>query len=276
MSKALMNPTTSSKIGLILGSGLGSFAESVQAAAITPYAAIPGWPAPKAPAIAGHAGQLCEGRIGDTEVAILSGRCHLYEGYSPQEVVFGVRELHRRGVTHLIITNAAGGVRLDLNPGDLVLITDHINLTGANPLIGPNSVAVDGTPLGPRFPDMSDAYSAGLRQVAQAAAAQAGIAVRQGVYAGLAGPSFETPAEINYLRIIGADLVGMSTVLEVIAANHLGMRVLGISVVSNMAAGVLPQPLTHEEVLETGERVKDSLSRLLRSLIAPLAATRKC
>ncbi len=163
------------KVGIILGSGLGGFAESVEGARVTLYAEIPGWPAAKATAIEGHAGQLIEGRIAGREVVVMAGRCHLYEGYTAQEVVFGVRELHRRGVTRLILTNAAGGVNLNLEPGELVLINDHINLTGTNPLIGPNPVGPDGGELGPRFPDMSDAYSQGLRMVARTVGAQLGI-----------------------------------------------------------------------------------------------------
>jgi purine-nucleoside phosphorylase len=211
----------------------------------------------------GHAGKLVTGDIGATEVIVLSGRVHLYEGRTAQEVTFGVRELARRGVRSLILTNAAGGINLTYQPGDLVLISDHINLTGVNPLTGPNDDS-----LGPRFPDMSDAYSARFREIAQAASAGP---LHEGVYAGLQGPSFETPAEIRYLRSIGADLVGMSTVLETLAANHGGMRVLGISCVSNMAAGVTPHKLSHQEVLETGERVKDELIELLRVVVPELA-----
>ena len=261
-----------SKVGIVLGSGLGAFAEAVEDARVTPYAEIPGWPAAKAPPVEGHAGKLIEGRLEGRDVIVMAGRCHLYEGYTAQEVVYGVRELHRRGVTRLILTNAAGGVNLDLEPGDLVLITDHINLTGTNPLIGPNPVGADGRELGPRFPDMSDAYSQGLRIVARSVGADLGIGLADGVYAGLAGPSFETPAEIQYLRTIGADLVGFSTVLEAIAANHQGMRVLGISTVTNMAAGVTHEKLSHQEVLETGERVKDKVTALLRSLVGPISA----
>jgi purine-nucleoside phosphorylase len=213
----------------------------------------------------GHAGKLVTGRIGDAEVIVLAGRAHLYEGYTAQQVAFGVRELARRGVKSLVLTNAAGGINLAYSPGDLVLISDHINLLGANPLIGPNDDS-----LGPRFPDMSDAYSSAYREIAKAAAAELGIKLAEGVYAAALGPSYETPAEIRYLRTIGADLVGMSTVPETIAANHAGMKVLAISCVTNMAAGILPRKLTHSEVIETGERVKDTLIRLLRTLLPRL------
>jgi purine-nucleoside phosphorylase len=198
-------------------------------------------------------------------VIVLAGRAHLYEGYSAREVTHGIRELHRRGVTSVILTNAAGGINLAYQPGELVLISDHINLMGANPLIGPNNDAE-----GPRFPDMSEAYSREYRATAKRVGMDLGLDLKEGVYAGLSGPSYETPAEIRYLRAIGADLVGMSTVPEAIVANHMGMKVLGISCVTNMAAGVLPQKLVHEEVLETGAKVRDVLVRLLRSLAVNL------
>lgn len=240
-----------SKIGVILGSGLGAFAESLEDRRETPYVEFPGWPVSR---VAGHAGKLVEGRIGSAEVIVLSGRVHLYEGYTPQQVVHGVRELARRGVRSLILTNAAGAINVSYKPGDLVLISDHINLQGANPLTGASEE--------PRFPDMSDTYSAEFRMIAKA-----GRNLAEGVYAGVPGPSFETPAEIRYLRAIGADLVGMSTIMEAIAANQAGMRVLGISCVTNMAAGVLPQKLTHAEVLETGARAANALTTLLRNLV---------
>jgi purine-nucleoside phosphorylase len=184
----------------------------------------------------------------------------LYEGYTAQQVAYPIRELAWRGVTSLIVTNASGGINLKYQPGDLVLISDHINLMGVNPLTGPNDES-----FGPRFPDMSEAYSREYREIAR----QFG-SFEEGVYAALPGPSYETPAEIRYLRTIGADLVGMSTVPEVIAANHLGIKVLGISCVTNMAAGILPQKLTHREVMDTGERVKDTLAALLRAVIPRL------
>ncbi len=222
-----------------------------------PYSDIPGWPVST---VGGHAGKLVTGRLGDTNVIVAAGRAHLYEGYTAQQVAYPIRELAWRGVTSLVITNAAGAVNLGYKPGDLVLISDHINLMGVNPLTGPNDES-----FGPRFPDMSEAYSREYREIAK----QAGV-LKEGVYAALAGPSYETPAEIRYLRTIGADLVGMSTVPEVIAANHMGMKVLGISCVTNMAAGILPQRLTHAEVIETGERVKDTLAALLRAVIPQL------
>jgi purine-nucleoside phosphorylase len=251
-----------SKIGVVLGSGLGAFAETLEDRVETPYAAIPGWPASTA---IGHAGKLVEGRIAGTGVIVLAGRAHLYEGYTAQQVTFGVRELARRGVRSLVLTNAAGAVNLDYHPGQLVLISDHINLLGANPLTGPNEDS-----LGPRFPDMSEAYPREYRDVARHAASELGVTLEEGVYAAVPGPNYETPAEIRYLRIIGADLVGMSTVPETIVANYLGMKVLAISCVTNMAAGILPHKLSHEEVLETGARVGDLLVSLLRAVVPRL------
>lgn len=250
------------KVGVVLGSGLGAFADTLDDRRETPYAQIAGWPVST---VVSHAGKLVEGRIGDTEVIVLAGRAHLYEGYTAQQVVFGIRELARRGVRSLVLTNAAGGINLKYKPGELVLISDHINLTGMNPLLGPND-----DKLGPRFPDMSEAYSHEYRELARSAGASLGLNLREGVYAALLGPNYETPAEIRYLRAISADLVGMSTVPEAIAANHAGMKVLGISCVTNMAAGVLPQKLDHAEVLETGARVRDTLVALLRSVIPHL------
>ena len=243
------------KVGVVLGSGLGAFADALDQRKETPYTQIQGWPASTA---AGHAGKLVEGRVGGTDVIVLAGRAHFYEGYSAQQVTFGIRELARRGVRTVILTNAAGGINAAYQPGDLVLISDHINLMGANPLIGPNDDA-----LGPRFPDMSEAYPQRLRHLAKAT----GLIKHEGVYAGLAGPSYETPAEIRYLRTIGADLVGMSTVPETIVANHMGMEVLGISCVTNMAAGILPQKLHHAEVMETGARVSATIIKLLETVI---------
>jgi len=250
-------------VGIVLGSGLGAFADTLENRVETPYAEIGGWPASTA---AGHAGKLVTGAVGSTEVIVLAGRAHLYEGYNPAQVVFGIRELARRGVKSVILTNAAGGINLAYQPGDLVLITDHINLTGANPLVGRN----DDT-LGPRFPDMTEIYSAEYREIARQAAASFGVALKEGVYAGLLGPSYETPAEIRYLRTIGADLVGMSTTLEVIAAAHAGLRVLGISCVTNLAAGILPGKLSHDEVLAVGEKVQDTMIKLLRAVAPQLA-----
>ena len=253
-----------SKVGVVLGSGLGGFADALEDRRETPYAQIPGWPVSTA---VGHAGKLVEGRIGGTDVIVLAGRAHLYEGYTAAQVTFGVRELARRGVRSLILTNAAGGINLDFKPGDLVLISDHINLLGVNPLTGPNDDSI-----GPRFPDMSEAYSREYRRIAMDAAVEVGTRLGEGVYAAVPGPSYETPAEIRYLRSIGADLVGMSTVPEAIVANHAGMKVLGISCVTNMAAGILPLKLMHEEVLETGARVRDTLVQLLQAIVQRLAA----
>jgi purine-nucleoside phosphorylase len=250
-------------IGVVLGSGLGAFAEELEARVEIPYAGIPGWP--EATAV-GHAGKLVMGKLGSTEVAVMAGRAHLYEGNTAQQVVYGVRVLGRLGVRSMVFTNAAGGINLAYQRGGLVLISDHINLQGANPLVGPNDET-----LGPRFPDMSEVYSAAYRGVAKQVAGELGIAVSEGVYAALLGPSYETPAEIRYLRAIGADLVGMSTALEAIAANHMGIRCLGISCVTNMAAGVLPQKLDHAEVLEAGAAVRDTLVRFLKALLPRLA-----
>lgn len=253
---------TAAPIGVVLGSGLGAFADTLEEIVETPYSAIPGWPASTA---VGHAGKLVEGRIGDTKVIVLAGRAHLYEGYSAQQVTFGIRELARRGVRSLVLTNAAGGINEKYRPGDLVLISDHINLLGTNPLTGPND---DG--LGPRFPDMTEAYSRDYREIAKRAGHELGIVLEEGVYAATPGPSYETPAEIRFMRTIGADLVGMSTVPETIVANHIGMKVLAISCVTNAAAGILPQKLVHQEVLDTGARVRDTLVKLLRSVLPKL------
>lgn len=250
-------------VGLVLGSGLGAFADTLDDRRETPYSKIPGWPQSTA---AGHAGKLVEGCIGDTPVIVLAGRAHMYEGYTAVHVTFGIRELQKRGVRSVVLTNAAGGVNTSYKPGDLVLISDHINLLGANPLTGPNDDS-----LGPRFPDMSEAYAAEYRDIAKAAGAKLGLTLNEGVYAAMTGPSYETPAEIRYLRTIGADLVGMSTVPETIVANHMGMKVLAISCVTNMAAGILKQKLVHSEVLEVGERVRDTLIKLLRAVIPRLA-----
>lgn len=250
------------RIAVVLGSGLGAFAAVLDGSIAIPYRDIPAWPESTA---IGHAGQLVFGRIGGLNIAVMSGRSHFYEGYGPAQVVFGVRVLRRLGVRTIVFTNAAGGINLSYAQGGLVLISDHINLQGFNPLIGPNDDA-----LGPRFPDMSDAYSATLRSIAKATAAELGIQMAEGVYAAMSGPSYETPAEIRFLRTIGADLVGMSTVPEVIVANHMGMRCLAISCVTNMAAGILPQKIHHEEVLETGRRVRDTLIGLLTALLPRL------
>ena len=252
------------RIGLVLGSGLGGFADELNEATPIPYSAIPAFP--RATAM-GHAGQMVMGKTDGIAVAAMSGRVHLYEGYSPQEVAFPVRVLARMGIPALLVTNAAGGINLKYQQGALVIIRDHINLQGQNPLVGANDER-----FGLRFPDMTQAYSKPYREMALAEARKLGLTVHEGVYAGLSGPSFETPAEIRYLRTIGADLVGMSTIAEVIAARHLGMKVLAISCVTNMAAGVLDQVLSHEEVLETGERVRGEFVGLVRAAIRGMAA----
>ena len=251
-------------VGVVLGSGLGAFADELTERTDIPYGDIPGWPGSTA---VGHAGKLTVGKLGSLTVAVMAGRAHLYEGYSPAQVTYGVRVLGAIGVRSMVFTNAAGGINLELERGGLVLISDHINLQGANPLVGPNDDA-----LGPRFPDMSDAYSRTYREIAQRVARELSIPLPEGVYAAMLGPSYETPAEIRYLRAIGADVVGMSTVPEAIVANHMGMKVLGISCVTNMAAGILPQKINHEEVLETGVMVRDTLVKFLKALLPRLEA----
>jgi purine-nucleoside phosphorylase len=251
------------RIALVLGSGLGGFADSLTDATRIPYAEIPAFP--RSTAI-GHAGQMVIGKAGGVPVAAMQGRVHLYEGYSAQQVTFPIRVFGRMGIRAVILTNAAGGINLSYSQGALVLIRDHINLQGTNPLVGPND---DG--FGVRFPDMTEAYTKSYREFARAAFAKHGLTLHEGVYAGLLGPSYETPAEIEYLRRIGADLVGMSTVAEVIAARHLGIKVLAISCVTNMAAGILDQPLSHAEVMETGERVKTTFEGLLRAVLPRIA-----
>jgi purine-nucleoside phosphorylase len=247
------------KIGLVLGSGLGGFADDLVDATRVPYANIPFFP--RSTAI-GHAGQMVIGTMSGIPVAAMQGRVHLYEGYSAREAAFPMRVFGRMNICAVILTNAAGGINLEYKQGALVVITDHINLQGQNPLIGPNDER-----FGPRFSDMSHAYSRPYREIALTAAKSLGKTLHQGVYAGLLGPSYETPAEIRYLRTIGADLVGMSTVPEVITAQHMGVRVLAISCVTNMAAGIVDQPINHEEVLETGERVKGDFVALLRAAV---------
>ncbi len=251
-------------VAVVLGSGLGGFAAELADRTEIPYSEIPGWPPSTA---VGHAGRLVAGRIGAAHVAVLAGRAHLYEGYTPAQVAYGVRSLAALGVRSFVFTNAAGGINLEYSRGSLVLISDHINLQGANPLAGPNDDA-----LGPRFPDMSEAYSLGFRETARAVARELGIPLPEGVYAAVLGPSYETPAEIRYLRAIGADLVGMSTAAEVIAANHMGCKALGVSCVTNMAAGIRPGKISHADVLETGEAVRGTLVRFLKALVPRLEA----
>lgn len=252
------------KIAVVLGSGLGAFADELESAVRIPYVDIPGFPHSTA---VGHAGQLVIGKSSGIAVAAMQGRVHLYEGYSPSEVVFPIRVLGRLGICSAILTNAAGGINLNLKQGALVILKDHINLLGANPLTGPNDER-----FGSRFPDMSEAYSKSFRAITLEEARHLAIEVNEGVYAAVLGPSYETPAEIRYLRAIGADVVGMSTVPEVIAARHMGIQVLGISCVTNMAAGILDQPLDHNEVLETGRRVSGQFIALLRAILPRLAA----
>ena len=247
------------RIGLVLGSGLGAFANELAGAARIDYKIIPHFP--RSTAI-GHAGRMVIGKVGDVPVAAMQGRVHFYEGYTQREVIFPMRVMARMGIRAVLITNAAGGINLDFKQGCLVVLRDHINLQGTNPLIGPNEER-----FGVRFPDMTRVYWKPYQDVALQEGKRLGVEMAQGVYAALTGPSYETPAEIRYLRVIGADLVGMSTVPEVIAAAHLGIRVLGISCVTNMAAGILDQPITTEEVLETGERVKADFVALLRAVI---------
>jgi len=251
------------RVGLVLGSGLGGFADSLSDAAHVPYTEIPGFP--RSTAI-GHAGRMVIGKARAVPVAAMQGRVHLYEGYSAQEVAFPIRVFGHMGIRAVILTNAAGGINRSYSQGALVLIRDHINLQGVNPLVGTNDDR-----LGVRFPDMSQAYAKAYRLIAQEEAGKLGIALQDGVYAGLLGPSYETPAEIEYLRRIGADLVGMSTVAETIAARHMGIKVLAISCVTNMAAGILDQPLSHDEVMETGARVRTTFEALLKAVLPRVA-----
>jgi purine-nucleoside phosphorylase len=252
----------SPETAIVLGSGLGDFADTLSNAIAVQYEELPHWPASR---VIGHAGRLVIGQTGGTWVAALAGRAHPYEGHDFRDVAFATRVMGRLGVKRLILTNAAGGVNTGFTPGMLMIIDDHINLMGGNPLAGANDDR-----FGLRFPDMTEVYAKRLRRLADEAAAATGVAVGHGVYAGLLGPSYETPAEIRYLRAIGADAVGMSTVPEAIAARHMGLEVLGISCISNMAAGVLPQPLHHEEVLETTRRVRAEFIALLEAIIERL------
>lgn len=251
------------RTAVVLGSAQAAFGDALEERIEIDYRHIPGWPVP---AVEGHAGKLLVGTCGGARVTVISGRVHLYEGRSPQEVTFGVRVLGLLGLKSLVLTNAAGGINPAYRRGLPVLITDHINLQGSNPLVGPNDEM-----MGPRFPDMTQAYCPEYRDIARQAAAELGIELGEGVYAGLLGPSFETPAEIGYLRAIGADLAGMSTVAETIVANHMGMRVLAISTVTNMAAG-MQKELSHAEVLETGQAAAGDLIRLLTCVLPRLDA----
>lgn len=247
---------------IVLGSGLGPFADTVRDAVTTDYDDIPHWPSAS---VVGHAGRLVTGTIAGKRVAVLSGRAHLYEGHDLATVAFATRVMGRLGVTQIILTNASGGINTSFTAGSLMIIDDHINLQGTSPLTGSNDDR-----LGPRFPDMSEVYSSRLRRIADAVARDKAIPVVHGTYVCLPGPNYETPAEIRFLRMIGADAVGMSTVPEAIVARHMGIEVLGISCIANMAAGVLPVPLNHEDILETARRVQGTFVSLLEGVIERL------
>jgi purine-nucleoside phosphorylase len=249
-------------VAIVLGSGLGDFTAALAQSTTFDYADIPNWPASK---VIGHAGKLVIGTLAGKRVAALSGRAHFYEGHDLRTVTFATRVMATLGVRALILTNAAGGINLSFTPGTLMVMDDHINLLGSNPLIGPNDDR-----FGPRFPDMSEVYAKRLRQIADDAARAQGVALAHGVYVALHGPSYETPAEIRYLRTIGADAVGMSTVPEAIVARQMKVDVLGISCITNMAAGVLPQPLVHDEVMEVARQVRAKFASLLEGIIERL------
>ncbi|MBY7143441.1 purine-nucleoside phosphorylase [Virgibacillus sp. NKC19-3] len=249
-------------IGLILGSGLGVLGEEIEKPVTIPYNDIPHFPVST---VAGHKGQLVIGSLEGKQVIAMQGRFHYYEGYSMKQVTFPVRVMKQLGIDSIIVTNAAGGINIGFNPGDLMLITDHINNMGSNPLIGKNN-----SELGDRFPDMSQVYDKTYIQHAETVADELSIDVKKGVYVGNTGPTYETPAEIKMLRTLGGDAVGMSTVPEVTAAKHAGLRILGISCISNMAAGILDQPLTHAEVMETTEKVRQDFLRFVKNIISKL------
>jgi len=250
------------EIGIILGSGLGLLAEDIENQTTIPYKSIPHFPVST---VEGHKGQLILGALSGKHVVCMQGRFHFYEGYSIHEVVYPIRVLQKLGITKLIVTNSAGGINTSFSPGDLMLIEDHINLMGVNPLISMNSES-----FGPRFPDMTKAYDPEHMEKAEKAAKRLSIRLRKGVYAAMTGPSYETPAEIRYLRAIGADAVGMSTVPEVIAANHGGISVLGISCITNMAAGVLNKPLSHRDVVQVANRATSDFVKLIKEIIIKL------
>jgi purine-nucleoside phosphorylase len=250
------------RIAIVLGSGLGDFAGTLGDGVVMPYETLPHWPVSR---VVGHAGTLAVGTVRGRTIAALSGRCHLYEGHDLQTVTFGVRALGVLGVQVLLLTNAAGGVNTGFSQGALMVIDDHINLMGSNPLVGANDER-----FGPRFPDMTEVYSSRLRAIADRAGRDVGLRLPHGVYAAVLGPSYETPAEIRYLRAIGADAVGMSTAPEAIVARHMGLEVLGISCITNMAAGVLPAPLDHAEVLETTRRVRGQFIALVEAIVGHL------
>ncbi len=263
---AAIRARTDSKpeVGIVLGSGLDGFAESVENPLEIPYVEVPGWPVATA---VGHAGRLVLGSFTGVPVAVMRGRAHLYEGLAPDQVVFGVRVLGLLGIRTLVLTNACGAIDTELEPGQLVAISDHLNLQAQSPLVGPNDES-----LGPRFPDMTDAYDPELRAAARTAAERLGFDLSEGVFAAWLGPAFETPAEIRMMRALGADLVGMSTVPEVLAARHMGIRCLALSCVTNMAAGVSGEPIEHDRVLEVGARAAGTLTSLLGELIPTLSA----
>jgi purine-nucleoside phosphorylase len=260
LAKTKLSP----KVGIVLGTGLGAFADELAAPAAIPYAKIPGFPRST---VDGHSGRLVIGKAENIPVAVMQGRVHLYEGYAVKDVIFPMRVFRQMGIRAVILTNASGAINLDYREGALVMIRDHINLQGTNALVGPNDKR-----FGPRFPDVTKAYTKEYREIALAEARGLGIAQHEGVYAAMLGPSFETPAEIRFLKAIGADLVGMSTVQEVIAARHMGIRVLGISCATNIAAGILDRELNHQEVLETGQRVNGQFVALLRAVLPRIAA----
>lgn len=249
-------------VGIVLGSGLGAFADEMEGTVAIDYGTIPHWPAS---AVIGHAGRLVGGSVRGRRVVALSGRVHFYEGHDLRTVTFAVRVLSLLGIRTVLLTNAAGGINRRFTQGALMVIDDHINLLGSNPLVGPNEDR-----FGPRFPDMSEVYSKRLRAMADAAARDIGLPIEHGVYVAVLGPSYETPAEIRAFRVLGADAVGMSTVPEAIVARQMGMDVLGISCISNMAAGVLPQPLHHDEVMATTQRVRGQFIALLEGIIGRL------
>lgn len=263
-AKAIRARTSvSSRVALVLGSGLGGFADDFADATAIPYQEIPGFASSTAQ---GHAGRLVIGKVEQINLVAMQGRVHFYEGYSLEQVTFPIRTFKLLGIDTLILTNASGGVNVQLSQGALMVISDHLNLMGVNPLRGPNDER-----FGPRFPDMTEVYSRELQELAIEEARELGVSLRRGIYAGLPGPSYETPAEIHMLRSFGADAVGMSTVPEAIVARQMGMNVLGISCITNMAAGISEQPINHAEVMETGERVRATFAQLLRRIIGKLS-----
>lgn len=253
------------RVAMILGSGLGALAEECDDAIAIDYADIPGFPVSN---VEGHAGQLVVGTLEGVEVAIMQGRAHFYEGWSMEEVTFPIRAFHLLGIEYLVVTNSAGGANATFETGDLMIIKDHLNLTGNNPLRGQNEAA-----FGPRFPDMTDPYDSSLRELIKAVAADLELSLQEGVYAGMAGPTYETQAEVKMVQAIGGDAVGMSTVPEVIVANHCAMKVAGISCITNMASGLSPEKLSHDEVKETADRVRETFSSLVRNFVARLGDT---